>query len=233
MPDWQHLRGKFIVLDGGEGCGKSTQARKLVHFLQDQRHLPVTLVRDPGTTDIGEKIRAILLDPASAEMAMRCEMLLYMAARAQMMAEMIRPALEGGEIVLCDRFVSSTLAYQLGGDGLTREEITAVGAVAIGGEGGVRWPDLTLIFDLAVEESQARVTAKFVPLFKNAGELPDPSKDRIEQRPIAYHRQVRQNYLAQAAAAPDRHAVIDASRDPDAIFVDVLSALGRLVQKSE
>ena len=225
MPDWERLRGKFIVLDGGEGCGKSTQARMLVHFLQDQHHLPVTLVRDPGTTDIGEKIRAILLDPANTDMAMRCEMLLYMAARSQMVAQIIRPALARGEIVLCDRFVSSTLAYQLGGDGLTREEIAAVGEVAVGG----RWPDLTLIFDLPVEQSQARVTAKFVPLFEGAGEIPDPSKDRIEQRPIAYHRQVRQNYLAQAKAAPQRHAVIDASREPEAIFADVLLALGRIV----
>src|SRR5687767_8204110 len=159
MPDWQALRGRFIVLDGGEGCGKSTQARKLAHFLQ--QHLPVTLVRDPGTTDIGEKIRAILLDPANDEMGMRCEMLLYMAARAQMMAEIIHPALKRDEVVLCDRFVSSTLAYQLGGDGLSREEIAAVGEVAIGG----LWPDFTLIFDLPVEQSQARVKPKFVPLF--------------------------------------------------------------------
>lgn len=223
MPDWQRLRGKFIVFDGGEGCGKSTQARKLLRFLEEQR-LPISFVRDPGTTDIGEKIRAILLNPAHTDMAMRCEMLLYMAARAQMMKQVIRPALEKGDVVLCDRFVSSTLAYQLGGDGLSRQEITAVGEVAIGG----RWPDLTLLFDLPVEQSQARVTAKFVPLFENDVDLPDPTKDRIEQRPLEYHRQVRQNYLAQAKAMPDRHAVIDASRQPEDVFVDVVSAVGRL-----
>ena len=222
MPDWQRLRGRFIVFDGGEGCGKSTQARKLLHFLQDEQRLPVSFVRDPGTTDIGEKIRAILLNPAHTEMAMRCEMLLYMAARAQMMQQMIRPALDRGEVVLCDRFVSSTLAYQLGGDGLTAQEISAVGEVAIGG----RWPDLTLIFDLPVEQSQARVTAKFIPLFEGAADLPDPTKDRIEQRPLEYHRQVRANYLAQAKAAPDRFAVIDASRSPELVFEDVLRAVG-------
>lgn len=224
MPDWQKLRRKFIVFDGGEGCGKSTQARKLLHYLQREHRLPVSLVRDPGTTDIGEKIRAILLNPAHTDMAMRCEMLLYMAARAQMMSQIIRPALEKGDAVLCDRFVSSTLAYQLGGDGLKREEIAAVGEVAIGG----RWPDLTLIFDLPVEQSQARVRAKFVPLFENAVDLPDPSKDRIEQRPLEYHRQVRQNYLAQAREMPDRHAVIDASRPPDEVFGDVVKAAARL-----
>lgn len=224
MPDWQKLRGKLIVFDGGEGCGKSTQARKLLNLLQDEHRLPISFVRDPGTTDIGEKIRAILLNPAHTDMAMRCEMLLYMAARAQMMSQIIRPALEKGEVVLCDRFVSSTLAYQLGGDGLSRQEITAVGEVAIRG----RWPDLTLIFDLPVEQSQARVRAKFVPLFENAVDLPDPSKDRIEQRPLEYHRQVRQNYLAQAKGMPDRYAVIDASRDPDAVFGDVVKAVARL-----
>lgn len=225
MPDWQRLRGKLIVLDGGEGCGKSTQARRLLRFLEGKR-LPVSFVRDPGSTDIGEKVRAILLNPAHTDMAMRCEMLLYMAARAQMMAKIIRPALQNGDVVLCDRFVSSTLAYQLGGDGLTREEITSVGEVAIAG----RWPDLTLLFDLPVEQSQARVTAKFVPLFESAADLPDPTKDRIERRPLEYHRQVRQNYLAQASAFPERYAVIDASRQPDEVFVNVLGALERLTK---
>ena len=224
MPDWQRLRGRFIVFDGGEGCGKSTQARKLLHFLQGQG-LPVSFVRDPGTTEIGEKIRAILLHPAHTDMAMRCEMLLYMAARAQMMQQVIRPVLDRGEVVLCDRFVSSTLAYQLGGDGLTREEITSVGEVAIGG----RWPDLTLIFDVPVEVSQARVTAKYVPLFEGAADLPDPTKDRIEQRPLEYHRQVRANYLAQAKAMPERYAVIDASREADEVFADVVKAVGRVL----
>src|SRR3984957_19864522 len=109
--------GLFIVFDGGEGCGKSTQAAVLVQKLTAEGHQAVAM-RDPGTTRIGEMIRAILLNPDNSEMAMRCEMLLYMAALAQMMAEIITPALEAGNIVVSDRFVSSTLAYQLGGDGL-------------------------------------------------------------------------------------------------------------------
>src|ERR1700735_280853 len=113
MPD---LKTQFIVFDGPDGCGKSTQVRLLGAALE-QRGQSVLLVRDPGTTSIGEQIRAILLDPAHKEMGMRCEMLLYMAARAQMMTQIILPALEEGKIVICDRFVSSTLAYQLGGDG--------------------------------------------------------------------------------------------------------------------
>src|SRR5438045_282912 len=118
----------FIVFDGTEGCGKSTQAVLLRDRLVAEG-MPagqVLLVRDPGTTRIGEQVRAILLNPEHAEMGMRCEMLLYMAARAQMMAEVIGPALDAGKIVICDRFVSSTLAYQLGGDGLSADEIRAV-----------------------------------------------------------------------------------------------------------
>src|SRR5438067_1386915 len=117
-----HLRGKFIVFDGGEGCGKSTQAAMLAQRLLSEDR-GVLHVHDPGTTRIGQMIRKILLDPGNKEMAMRCEMMLYMASRAQMMVEMILPALNDGKIVISDRFVSSTLAYQLGGDGLTADEI--------------------------------------------------------------------------------------------------------------
>src|SRR5438105_1638684 len=115
------LRGKFIVFDGTEGCGKSTQVQMLRQRLEGEpvgRGLEVVVVRDPGSTRIGEQVREILLNPSHAEMGMRCEMLLYMSARAQMMHETILPALGAGKLVLCDRFVSSTLAYQLGGDGL-------------------------------------------------------------------------------------------------------------------
>src|SRR5262245_42126131 len=111
------LRGKFIVFDGGEGCGKSTQAVMLRKRLETEG-LTVVPVHDPGATRIGELIRRILLDPDNTDMAMRCEMLLYMAARSQLMSETIQPALADGKVVISDRFVSSTLAYQLGGDGL-------------------------------------------------------------------------------------------------------------------
>src|SRR5882724_9629505 len=121
---------KFIVLDGPEGCGKSTQGQLLLQHLKTTGQDAI-LARDPGTTPIGEQIRAVLLNPSNGEMNMRCEMLLYMAARAQMMADVILPALQAGQSVICDRFVSSTLAYQLGGDGLTADEIRKVAAIAI------------------------------------------------------------------------------------------------------
>jgi dTMP kinase len=213
------LRGKFIVFDGGEGCGKSTQARLLRDEL-DAAGVPVTLVHDPGTTRVGKLIRGILLDPQNVDIAMRCEMLLYMAARAQMMSELIEPALARGKVVLCDRFVSSTLSYQLGGDGLTFEEICAVGECAIKG----RWPDLTLLFDLSVEASFKRLKPKYTLPFPQQFQ-PVEVKDRIEQRPVAYHEQVRANYLAQARRMPERYRVIDADRTVEAIAADVRAAL--------
>ena len=143
------------------------------------------LVRDPGTTRIGEQVRAILLNPDHDEMDMRSEMLLYMAARADDGGD-DPPGAGAGKLVLCDRFVSSTLAYQLGGDGLTAEDIRAVADIAIRG----RWPDLTIILDMPARSSMARVNR---------------AKDRIEQRPIEYHEQVRRNYLAQAEADPARY----------------------------
>jgi dTMP kinase len=199
------IAAEFIVFDGGEGCGKSTQAKLLQQALESAGRR-VLLVRDPGTTRIGEMVRSILLDPDHDEMAMRCEMLLYMSARAQMMKETILPALADGVTVLCDRFVSSTLAYQLGGDGLTADEIKAVGQIAIAG----RWPDLTLILDMPAEASIARVKR---------------AKDRIEQRPIEYHRRVRNNYLSQAAADAARYRVIPADRTPDLVHADVVAAI--------
>lgn len=207
--------GLFIVLDGGEGCGKSTQAKLLKAHLARATGLGeerVHVFRDPGTTRVGELVRAILLNPDHSEMAMRCEMLLYMAARAQMMSEVIRPLLEKGDVVISDRFVSSTLSYQLGGEGLTEEQILAVGSVAICD----RWPDVTLILDMPVERSIARVTR---------------AKDRIEQRPKEYHEQVRQRFLAQARAMPGRYRVIDADRSIDEVSADMAAAVGSVIGK--
>lgn len=216
-----HLRGKFIVFDGGEGCGKSTQARLLREELE-RRGIAVLPVHDPGATRIGEMIREILLNPQNTDMGMRCEMLLYMASRAQMLVEKILPALEQKQVVISDRFVSSTLAYQLGGDGLTADEIRRVGEVAIKG----RWPDLTLIFDLPVESSMARVRPKF-SLFPD-----DPTAgmdlDRIEQRSWEYHEVVRRNYLEQAKTDPKRYRVIDADRSVEDVHADVTRAVGEL-----
>jgi len=203
--------GIFIVMDGTEGCGKSTQSRLLAARLAELGR-DVVHVRDPGTTRIGEQIRTLLLDPANTEMAMRTEMLLYMSARAQMMAEIITPALDRKAIVICDRFVSSTLAYQLGGDGLTAQQIRNVADIAI----DRRWPDLTILFDLPVEQSLARVKR---------------AKDRIEQRPMAYHEQVRRNYLQQAQDNPGGYRVLRADRTPDEVAAEVWGVVTPLLEE--
>jgi dTMP kinase len=204
------IQSKFIVLDGGEGCGKSTQAKLLQQTLE-ARGARVLAVRDPGTTRVGELIRSILLNPEHNEINMRCEMLLYMAARAQMMSEMLLPALDAGSVVVCDRFVSSTLAYQLGGDGITADEIRAVAQIALKG----RWPDLVLVLDMPPERSVQRVRR---------------AKDRIEQRPLAYHQQVRQNYLKQAELDPARYRVIRADRTPDEVRQDIWRAVSSALE---
>ncbi len=218
----KHLAGKFIVFDGGEGCGKSTQA-KLLRADLEAAGLKVLPVHDPGATRVGELIRAILLDPNNTDIEMRCEMLLYMAARAQMMSETILPALQAGSVVISDRFVSSTLAYQLGGDGLTRDEIKRVAEVAIKG----RWPDLTILLDMETQRSAQRVQPKFLI------ELPEEvkaelTKDRIELRSMEYHEDVRRKYLDQAKADPKRYRVIDADRSLEAVHADVLAAVKTL-----
>jgi len=201
----RNLSGKFIVIDGGEGCGKSTQIALLRQAIESAGQA-VVAVRDPGATRVGEMIRGILLDPLNTDMAMRCEMMLYMAARAQLMRQTIVPALAAGACVLCDRFVSSTLAYQLGGDGLTVDEIRAVGNVAIGG----RWPDLTIILDMPLEKSSARLQR---------------ARDRIEQRPAEYHQRVRDNFLAQANADPQRVRVVAADRTIQAVHEEMVKMI--------
>jgi dTMP kinase len=204
------MSAPFIVFDGSEGAGKSTQVALLKARLESLGK-SVLLVRDPGTTRIGEQIRAILLNPDHAEMAMRCEMLLYMAARAQMMSETILPALAAGRTVVSDRFVSSTLAYQLGGDGLAAADIRAAADIAI----QRRWPDLTLLLDMPVDASMARLKR---------------SKDRIEQRPLAYFERVRENYLAQAQADPARHRVIRADRPIEDVAAEIWTAVAPFVE---
>jgi dTMP kinase len=216
-----HLRKKFIVFDGNEGCGKSTQAKMLQEALE-KAGVPTKLVYDPGTTRIGEFIRRILLDPTNTDMSMRCEMLLYMAARAQMMKEIVQPALDEGRAVISDRFISSTLAYQLGGDGLTEADILGVGQIAI----DKRWPDMTIILDLPVAESNARVRPKFT-LFPD-DPLAGAEKDRIELRSMEYHEKVRENYLRQSKLHRGHYRVVNAARDPQQVHAEVMHLLSSI-----
>jgi len=200
------LAGRFIVFDGPDGSGKSTQFKRFSAFAREVGRLKVCEVREPGGTAIGEHIRTILLDPANHEMSLRCEMMLYMASRAQLIEQTIRPALGRGEMVLADRFISSTLAYQGTAGGMTPEEILAVGRVAIGSI----WPDVTVIFDVDEHVAATRL---------------NPLLDRMELKGMAFHRRVRQGFLAQAQNEPDRYLVIDASAEADGVFEQLLTSL--------
>lgn len=224
MPPWTaNLAGRFLVFDGPDGSGKTTQFSRFEEHCRSEG-IEVCLVREPGGTAIGEDIRALLLDPAHEAMSLRCETMLYMASRAQLVDECIAPALARGGMVLADRFVSSTLAYQGTAGGLSRKEILDVAQVAIGGH----WPDLVVIFDVDEKTAQRRM------LGAPAKARPQPHQptlfaDRIERKGAAFHRRVRDGFLDQAKRDPDRYLVIDASGDADAVFAALLGALeGRL-----
>lgn len=173
------MKGRFVVLEGPDGSGKSTQARALVEWLSN-RGIPPLHVRDPGGTRIGERIRAILLDPEHRELAPAAEAMLFMASRAQLVAERIRPALGAGTIVVCERWLPSTICYQGYAGGLSTDEIWRVGRVATGGLD----PDLTIVLDVTPETGLGRV-----------GDTPD----LLESRSLEFHRKVRDGYHALVA----------------------------------
>ena len=209
------LGGRFLVFDGPDGSGKSTQFRRLAQ-LAERHGTRVCEVREPGGTFIGEQIRRLLLDPSvKEEVDLRCEMLLFMASRAQLLAQMIRPALARGELVLADRFISSTLAYQGTAGGLPTADILRVGQVALQST----WPDLVVVFDVDEDTAAQRIN----PLLREREFNAD--RDRMEAKGAAFHRRVRQGYLDQAVQDPRRYLVIDATREPDAVFADLAVSL--------
>jgi dTMP kinase len=201
--------GKFIVLDGPEGAGKSTQIERLVKRLRDLGRTAVA-VHDPGSTPVSERIREILLDKRLPEMDVQTEVFLYMASRAEMMARIVRPALQVGLVVVSDRFVSSTVAYQGAAGGVEPALIWDLGRMACGGIE----PDLTVILDLPVEVGFSRMKRE---------------RDRIESKDRAYHEKVREGFLAMARARPDRFRVVSAARPPDEVARDIEQAVMRVL----
>jgi dTMP kinase len=191
----------LITVEGLDGAGKSTLIAGLAEALR-----PVTVLREPGGVEVSERIRSLVADPA-LEIDARAEALLYAAARAQLVAEKLRPLLDAGETVLLDRFVDSSLAYQGGGRGLGVEEIRALNEFATG---GLR-PDRTLLLRISPEAGLARIS--------------DRPADRLELQDGAFFAAIARAYDELAAAEPDRFAVIDASQPPDRVLADALEAL--------
>ena len=203
-------RGVFITLEGADGCGKSTQAALLADAL-GVRGREVVRLREPGGTQISEKIRALLLDPANADMAPECELLLYEASRAQLTRQVIEPALARGAVVLCDRYYDSTYAYQAGGRGLDEALVHRANLL---GSCGVA-PACTLVLDLDPALGYARATSG--------------GADRMEAEGLAFQERVRAAYLRLAAAEPDRVRVVDASGEKNEVTARLLVELEDLL----
>ncbi len=205
------MKGLFVTLEGPEGAGKSTNREYLAERLR-ARGVDVVLTREPGGTPLAERIRELLLTPGDEPMAVDTELLLVFAARAQHLAQVIRPALERGAVVLCDRFTDATYAYQGGGRGLSIERIAQLEVFV---QGELR-PDLTLIFDLPVEIGLARAAAR--------GRL-----DRFEQEGIRFFESVRRAYLDRAKAAPSRYRIIDAAQSLNTVQQDIQALIPELM----
>ena len=186
-------QGCFVVLEGGEGTGKTTQGRLLADWLRDLG-IALVVVREPGSTWLGERLRALILDPAGPGIGREAEMLLFAAARAEAMRERVAPALERGAVVLSDRFADSSVVYQGYGLGV---DVGFVGRVNEVVTGGLR-PDLTVVFDLPCGLAESRRAMR-------------GGADRIERRPADYHERVRRAYLGLVDACPARYRLLDAA----------------------
>lgn len=202
-------RGIFVTFEGGEGCGKSTQLGILTKRLE-KAGVAVRALREPGGTAVGEAVRAILLDPDHEGLDDNAEILLYEAARAQLVAEVIEPALVAGDVVLCDRFYDSTTAYQGYGRGIPLADVAALNRAATGDI----VPDRTIVLDIDAVTGIKRATSH--------------GADRIEAEDVAFHERVRSGFLAIAAEGPERVRIVDGSGDIDSVAERVAAALSDL-----
>ena len=216
------MRGRFITFEGGEGSGKSTQARLLAEKLQ-ARGIDCVRTREPGGSPFAEAVRGVVLSPAHPATTPLAEALLFSAARADHLAATIRPALDDGRWVLCDRFADSTRAYQGAAGGLDAAAVDSLERMIVGST----TPDLTLLLDLDPASGLARAVAR-----SGGREAADPEPDAFEARHIAFHERLRAGFLAIAATEPHRVVVVDATPAPDlvceAIWAIVAARLGPL-----
>lgn len=206
-------RGLFITVEGVDGCGKTTQAARIAAALEAAGH-DVLRLREPGGVAISEQIRGILLDPAHGEMGDVCELLLYEAARAQLVYEVIAPALAAGKTVVCDRFYDSTTAYQAYANGFDLESVKRANALAV----GECRPDVTLVFDVDVDVAAARRHGR-------------DAADRLELKGLEYQRRVARGFRAIAAEEPRRVRVVDASRGIDEVFASAWQVVVSCVER--
>jgi dTMP kinase len=207
--------GFFLVFEGGEGAGKSTQIAAVVGWLAD-RGLPVQATREPGATPLGARLRALLLDP-DTEVAPRTEALLYAADRAEHVATVIRPALAAGAIVVSDRYIDSSLAYQGAGRELAVADVAQLSRWATGD----LEPDLTVLLDLPVEQGLARARGR-------------GAADRLEREDLSFHQRVRAHFLALAGQDPSRYVVLDATLPAVDITTQIMGVLaGRLPELAQ
>ncbi len=204
------MKSGFVTFEGIEGSGKSTIA-KSVHELIEKAGIDVLLTREPGGTEVSEAIRGILLDPEHPEMTDRAELLLYLASRAQLVEESIRPSLERGCLVLCDRFMDASVAYQGWARGLGEEFVERMNSFAVGDT----VPDLTFVLDLPVEDGFLRGPDRR----EGSGER---GKDRMEKEEQAFHEMVREGYIRLAARHGGRVVIVDSSLPFDAVLQEVI-----------
>jgi dTMP kinase len=201
--------GLFVTFEGGEGCGKSTQSRLLLKKLELQ-NIAAVLTHEPGSTALGDELRKAFKKKRGFPISPQAELFLVAASRAQLVAELIRPALEEGKVVLCDRFTHSTIVYQGYGRGL---DFTAIKMVNNMATGNLK-PDLIILLDISPEQGLARKQSL---------------KDRFELEDLSFHRRVSEGYLEMAAAEPDRWLVIDASLPKGKIAEIIWDRVGRLL----
>jgi len=207
--------GKLITFEGTDGAGKTTQINLLAEDLRN-RGRDVLITREPGGTVLSEKIRQLLLDPASQDMTAETEALLYAAARAQLVSKVIAPALGSGRVVLCDRFVDSSLAYQGYGRGMDQGRLQAINSFALQRVGAF----LTIILDLEPDLGLRRVTG--------SGQL-----DRLEQESLSFHRRVREGYLALARLYPCRIKTVDGNASPEVVQARILLLVEDYLNRAE
>jgi dTMP kinase len=224
-----NLSGKFLVVDGIDGAGKGTQLDRLEAWITGQGGSCVR-ARDPGGTAIGDRIRHVLLDFDLSQMDPACEALLFMASRAQLVAELVRPALASGKTVLCDRFISATCAYQVAA-GFPLEKVLELGRLAV----GQTWPDLTIVLDVPPQVGFARLGRKpGQPARRRNSTTPGQTalfagsvSDAMERRPADFHRRVRELFLELPKVYPRPVVVVDGTPDPQTVFARVQEAVRR------